>query len=285
MSAAARLWGGSLTVAVALHLGVGGAAFLWGNSPESDLPAGAFAGEIAAFGGAQATPGAAVAAAAAPPPPEAHEAEAEPPQAEPPPPKPEDAEVALPKPKPAPKPQAKPAPKPKPKPKPAAKPKPVVKAVPKPPVKPAEAPKPVAAPSAAPVQPVAQAAQAPVQTAPAPTEGAAGSPISGRLGAGGSDAGTPLGRYKALVYRALWQKRHYPAVAQRMGYEGEVEVAFTIAADGGIRDVRVTRESGHGALDREAAALLDRVHRFPPFPADLAVADLTFRIVIPFKLS
>ena len=259
MSAAARLWGGSLTVALALHLAVGAAAILWLNPPITDLPAGAFAVDLAEFGGAEAAPGAASAAAAAAAPPE--------PQAiETPPPKPVEAEVALPKPKPIPKPEPKPA-----------------KPVPKPPLKPTEAPKPTLRP--APVQAAAQAARAPVQTAPAPMEGAAGSPISGRLGAGGADAGTPLGRYKALVYHALWQKRHYPAVAQRMGYEGEVEVAFTVAADGDIRNVRVTQESGHGVLDREAVALLGRVRQFPPFPADLATPNLTFRIVIPFKLS
>ncbi|SBW12982.1 hypothetical protein KL86APRO_40001 [uncultured Alphaproteobacteria bacterium] len=188
-------------------------------------------------------------------------------------------EVALPKPKPKPDPRPKPE---KPKPKPVATP------APKPPPKPAETPQP-AAPAAAPSASAPSAAAALGGTGGAAaaglSEGSAGSPIAGRLGAGGVDAGTPLGRYKALVYHALWKNRRYPAVAQRMGYEGEVEVTFTIAADGGIRGVRVTRESGFGALDREADALLDRVRRFPPFPGDLQAQSLTFRIVIPFRLT
>jgi periplasmic protein TonB len=266
MGAEGRLWGGSLSAVLAAHLAVGVAAALWLKPPVSDLPAGAFAVELAEFGGAKASPGA---VAAAPPPPAAPQsAEVAPP---PPPPKPVEAEVALPKPKPIPKPEPKP--------------KPVAKPAPQPPAAPAEAPQPQAATSAAPEQSVASAASASGQTAPVAVEGAAGSPISGRLGAGGVEAGSPLGRYKALVYHALWQKRNYPAVAQRMGYEGEVEIAFTVAADGSISLVHVSRDSGHGVLDREASALLDRVRRFPPFPADLTAKSLTFRIVIPFKLS
>ncbi len=256
MGAAARLWGGSLSVALAFHLAAGAAALLWLAPPVPDLPAGAFAVELAEFGGAKAAAGATVAA----PSPAAPPVEAAPP------PKPVVAEVPLPK----------PLPKPQPKPKPIAKVPPQPTPVPKPaPVAAQPAPAAEAAPQAGAVAPAA----------PGPAEGAADSPISGRLGAGGVDAGSPLGRYKALVYQALWSKRNYPAVAQRMGYEGEVEVAFSVAADGGIGDVHVTRESGHGVLDREAVALLGRVRQFPPFPAGLAAQRLTFRIVIPFKLS
>lgn len=274
MSADARLWGGSLSVALTLHLAVGVAAILWLNPPITDLPAGTFAVELADFGGAQGAPGGggSPAATTAPLPP------VKPQTVEPSlPPKPVEAEVALPQPKPIPKPPPKPHP--------------VAKPAPKPPVQPAEAARPATEAPAAPVAEVpAQsigAGGAPGSAAGSGTggEGAVGSPISGRLGAGGVGAGTPLGRYKALVYHALWQKRSYPAVAQRMGYEGEVEIAFTVAADGDIADVHVTRESGHGVLDREAAALLGRVRRFPPIPAELGARSLTFRIVIPFKLS
>lgn len=272
MTAAVRLWGGSLTAALTLHLAAGLGAILWIRNPPADLPAGAFAVELADFGGVQGAPGAGGSRAAAPPPPpEPQAAEVQPP------PKPVEAEVALPK----------PVPKPPPKP----KPKPVAKPAPKPPVQPAEVARPAPQPSTAPVAeaPAAPAgaggASGPASASALGGEGSAGSPISGRLGAGGAAAGSPLGRYKALVYHALWKNRNYPAVAQRMGYEGEVEVAFTIAATGDIADVRVIQESGHGVLDREAVALLNRVRRFPPFPADLAAQALTFRIVIPFKLS
>lgn len=269
----ARLWGGSLGAAAALHGGAALAALLWLQAPVHELPAGAFAVEIASFGGAAGQAGGGAPAAHAPQPETRPEPRPEPLAVKPPPPVVE-PEVALPK----------PAPKPKPKPQP--KPQPVAKPTPEP--KPAEPPRP-----AAETAPEAAAASAPAAAlggtggaaAVIPGDGAAGSPISGRLGAGGVDAGTPLGRYKALVYHTMWKNRRYPAVAQRMGYEGEVEVAFTIAADGGISHVRVLRESGFGALDREAPALLDRIRTFPPIPQDLNAPSLTFRIVIPFRLS
>lgn len=275
-----RLWGGSFGAAAALHGGAALAALLWLQAPVNELPAGAFAVEIASFGGAAGESGGGAPAAPAPASrPEAKPQPAPEPEAVKPPPPVVEPEVALPQPKP--KPEPKPTPKPKP--------KPVATPAPKPPPKPAEAPQPAAPSATAPSASAPPAAAALGGTGGTATaglsEGSAGSPIAGRLGAGGVDAGTPLGRYKALVYHALWKNRRYPAVAQRMGYEGEVEVTFTVAADGGIRGVRVTRESGFGALDREVDALLDRVRRFPPFPADLRAQSLTFRIVIPFRLT
>lgn len=270
-----RLWGGSFGAAMALHGGAALAALLWLQTPKLDLPAGAFAVELANFGGAPGAAGGGAPAKPAPPPPPQPEVKpqpapeaAKPPVVEP--------EVALPKPKPEPKPQPKAAPKPVAKPAPQPQPKPA------PPAVAAAAPEPSApAPSA----PSAALGEAGGAAAPGPAEGSAGSPIAGRLGAGGVDAGSPLGRYKAQVYHALWKNRRYPPVAQRMGYEGEVEVTFTVAADGGIRNVRITRESDYGVLNREVESLLDRIRRFPPFPADLPAQSLTFRIAIPFKLS
>lgn len=276
----ARLWGGSLGGAALLHLGAAVAALTWMQTPKSEMPAGAFAVEIASFGGTIGQAGGRAAAAPAQQQPEAvPKPQPQPEAAKPSPPQPVEPEVVLPK------------PKPKPPPKPEVKPKPA----PKPAAKPASKPQPAASSPRPPEEAAAPASPRPPQAASvggagapgiAAAEGSAGSPIVGRLGAGGVDAGTPLGRYKALVYHALWKHRRYPAVAQRMGYQGDVEVGFTVAADGAIRDVRLVRGSGFGALDREASeALFERVRRFPPFPAGLAPRDLSFRLVIPFRLS
>ncbi|WP_337998125.1 TonB family protein [Oleispirillum naphthae] len=253
-----RLWSASLMLTLGLHAGAALGLALLRSAPVNDMPAGAFSLELAAFGGnTAAAAGGGAKAAPAPAP--------QPKDVEPPKPKPvEKAEAALPKPEPKPKHKPKPQPKP-------------VAAAPK--------PAPESAPPAAPASAAASSAGNGGAAGLAGEAGQGGGVISGRLGGGGIGAGTPLGRYKLLVFQALWQSRKYPDVARRMGYQGDVEVEFSVAANGEILASRLVAESGHGVLDREAKALLHRVRRFPPFPHDLHRTALTFRVTIPFRLT
>ncbi|MBN2753007.1 MAG: energy transducer TonB [Rhodospirillaceae bacterium] len=253
-----RLWSMSLVVAMGLHA-VGVLGMVWTRSkPVNDMPAGAFSLELAAFGGnPQALPGGGGAKAAPAPQPEVKEA---------PKPKPviHKAEVPLPKPK----------PKPKVKPKEVeAKPAPQANESTK-----AEAPPHV-------VQSAAVSNGSGGRAGLDGQAGAGGGLVSGRLGGGGSGLGTPLGRYKVLVFQSLWRHRKYPTLAQRMGYEGDVEVEFSLAASGEILNSRLVSGCGFGVLDREASALLRRVRKFPAFPSDLHRSTLTFRVTIPFQLT
>jgi protein TonB len=50
----------------------------------------------------------------------------------------------------------------------------------------------------------------------------------------------------------------YPARARRRGWQGTVEVGLAIGRDGRVRDVRVARSSGFGALDTAAVAVARR---------------------------
>ncbi|MGE4527757.1 MAG: energy transducer TonB [Rhodospirillaceae bacterium] len=253
-----RLWSASLMLTLGLHAGAAIALTLIHSAPVNDMPAGAFSLELAAFGGStQASMGGGAKAAPAPAP--------QPKEVEPPKPKPvEKAEVALPKPQ--------PKHKPKPQPKPVA-------AAPKP--APEPAPPAPAAPASAATSAVGNGGAAGLTG----DAGQGGGVIAGRLGGGGVGAGTPLGRYKLMVFQALWQSRKYPDIARRMGYQGDVTVEFCIAASGEILESRLVSESGHGVLDREGKALLHRVRRFPPFPHDLHRTALTFRVTIPFRLT
>jgi protein TonB len=257
--ARARLWSSALSLAMAVHVaGILGMA-LFRSAPVNDMPAGAFMLELPAFGGnPDAAPGGGAARAAPAPQPEAREV---------PPPKPveREAEVAL----------------PKPKPKPEKKPKPVENR----PAPPSD--RPVAADAPPQVNPSSAAAadgtggMAGLSGGP----GGGGGGGAGRVGGGGTGLGTPLGRYKVLVFQALWSHRRYPPVAQRMGYQGDVEIEFTVNAQGEILARKVLSSSGFPVLDREGDALLQRVRRFPPFPKDLRHNVLTFRVAIPFQLT
>ena len=68
----------------------------------------------------------------------------------------------------------------------------------------------------------------------------------------------------------------YPATARRMGWEGNVVVAFQLLSDGSVRDVRVVQGSGHAALDRGA---VDAVRNASPFPRSPVEAEVITPVV------
>lgn len=73
-------------------------------------------------------------------------------------------------------------------------------------------------------------------------------------------------------YLAAWKARmerlgtlNYPTIARVRGGDPVLEVA--LAANGSLREVRVIRSSGHGALDQAAIDLVRLASPYDPFPA------------------
>jgi periplasmic protein TonB len=109
----------------------------------------------------------------------------------------------------------------------------------------------------APGSPHAPAAVAvPVPTGQGHVNAAAGSP------AGTPGAGSAAGDF-AWIRDAIQRSIAYPPAARKMGWEGQVVVAFQLLSDGSVRDVRVVKGSGHSALDLGA---VDAVRSASPFP-------------------
>ena len=160
--------------------------------------------------------------------------------------------------------------------------------LPEPPVLPA--PQPVAnAPEAtAPESPSAAAADmgAPVPGSPhAPGAAPAAATVPtgqgpGKAAAGGlpgiPGAAPPPSAEFAWIRDAIQGAIAYPATARRMGWEGNVVVAFQLLSDGSVRDVRVVRGSGHAALDRGA---IDAVRNASPFPRSPVEAEVITPVV------
>ena len=71
----------------------------------------------------------------------------------------------------------------------------------------------------------------------------------------------------------------YPPMARKMGWHGQVKIAFVVCEDGGVRDVRVVDSSGHGLLDRNA---VDTVKHVAPFPRPPVLAEI--RMAISYRL-
>ncbi len=121
----------------------------------------------------------------------------------------------------------------------------------------------------APGSPHAPAA-APVPTGQGPVKAAAG----GLPGIPG--APPPPSAEFAWIRDAIQGAIAYPATARRMGWEGNVVVAFQLLSDGSVRDVRVVQGSGHAALDRGA---IDAVRNASPFPRSPVEAEVITPVV------
>lgn len=111
--------------------------------------------------------------------------------------------------------------------------------------------------------------------APRGVPGGKGGWISATIGRSGSlDAG-PVA--KMLVAPP------YPASAAREGIEGEVEVEFTIRADGSVTDVTILRATPPGVFEQAARRAVAR-WQFLPQQVDGRAVDTRARQVLEFRL-
>jgi protein TonB len=115
----------------------------------------------------------------------------------------------------------------------------------------------------------------------------AGEPRSGRGDAvelllRGKDSGehwiSPDTRASTLApYLAEWKRKvervgtlNFPTAARQSGLSGSPVVEVEIEADGRLREARVRRTSGFGALDEAALMILKLASPFNPFPPEVA---------------
>ena len=92
--------------------------------------------------------------------------------------------------------------------------------------------------------------------------------------------GTPLGAYlqdiEAQVF-ARWRSTDLDTHARAIGIQGDVAVQYTISANGGVRDIRVTRSSGLPALDAMAVHAIPQ--HLPRLPQELGLTELRHEIL------
>jgi protein TonB len=78
--------------------------------------------------------------------------------------------------------------------------------------------------------------------------------------------------------------RDYPLRARRLRQEGTAEVVVKVGADGKVKDVSVSRSSGHRVLDEEAVERVRSVLPLPKAPPDLRGREFSIQVPISFKL-
>lgn len=77
----------------------------------------------------------------------------------------------------------------------------------------------------------------------------------------------------------------YPAIARKQGWQGHVNVEFTVQPDGQLTDVRVTRSSGYHVLDQSALAALRKVGHLTEAPRWLNGQSIKVELPVIYRLE
>ncbi|TYC53120.1 energy transducer TonB [Rhodobacterales bacterium] len=153
-------------------------------------------------------------------------------------------------------------------------------AKPEPPVR--KTPKKVAKKTAKPVQPKGAEASS-RRGGERVTSRNAQSNANGRADARTNDGGTKAAsNYKGKVAAKLRRAKRYPRAARREGLVGTVRVAFTIASNGSVSGIRITRSSGHQTLDQAAIEMVRRASPMPKFPRDLRKPSMQIQVPVQY---
>lgn len=147
-------------------------------------------------------------------------------------------------------------------------------------------PRTVPAPAAPPPPPQTQSVPEAARTPPPEAE----PPVARAEPAPPAPAGAPpdpaaLAHYAQALAGLIARHRAYPRQAQMRGWQGEVELALEIGADGRLRDAQVRRSSGFEALDRQALEMARRARPLPPPPPALQRRDFVVLVPVVFRLG
>jgi protein TonB len=89
---------------------------------------------------------------------------------------------------------------------------------------------------------------------------------------------------RAQLQQAFRLQFHYPRLAIRRGWQGEVRLGLQLAADGALNHIRVIQSSGHHILDRAALDSLTRVERLPDAASILNGQSLALELPVRYRL-
>lgn len=76
----------------------------------------------------------------------------------------------------------------------------------------------------------------------------------------------------------------YPALAARSGWQGVLNISFTIKKDGTVTNINVGKSSNYPVLDDAAVTALRLAVPFPPFPDDFGIEEININGQFEYKL-
>ncbi len=156
----------------------------------------------------------------------------------------------------------------------------------RPPPRPRPAPHAVQQPSVPPVAapPLTASLPVPARRSPTPSGAPTPAPLSPTTAAPPSSQTAINGAWRNALATWMQSRKRYPDEARRQNTEGQVAVRFTVGRDGQVLDAQVVHGSGSDLLDQAALSMF-RGGRAPPFPADMAQAQITTTISVRYRLA
>lgn len=114
-------------------------------------------------------------------------------------------------------------------------------------------------------------------------ENAVASSSTGKKGAKNQAFGNAAeSNYKGKVRSKVQRHFRYPKAADRAGIHGTVQVSFTVLADGGVGNVRISKSSGSPVLDEAALNAVRGAEPFPKIPDAANRGSWPFTIPLQF---
>ena len=87
------------------------------------------------------------------------------------------------------------------------------------------------------------------------------------------------------LYEILDKKKTYPKMAKRRHLEGVSYVSFTLCKDGAIKNILISKSSGHKLLDKAALKLVQSIKSYKAIPEAVSRVSLNLEIPIKYKRS
>jgi protein TonB len=104
----------------------------------------------------------------------------------------------------------------------------------------------------------------------------------GKTGKGTSPGNAAVTNYPGKVVSKLRRALRYPAQARAKRLKGEVRVAFTVSANGGVGGIHVVVSSGSPILDKAAVDTVRRAAPFPAIPPEAGRSSWPFTVPLAF---
>lgn len=84
-------------------------------------------------------------------------------------------------------------------------------------------------------------------------------------------------KYLVNMKNRIELKWEYPFAASRNGWQGNLQIDFTIKKDGTVADIKLVKSSNYPVLDDAAITALRLASPFPPFPAGFSVEEINIK--------
>jgi TonB family protein len=91
--------------------------------------------------------------------------------------------------------------------------------------------------------------------------------------------------YARVIKERIMMHWSYPAEAKKNLVEGRLLVLFSLNREGDLTRLDITKSSGHGILDQEAATAIRNASPFPSFPEHITVSRLNVQASFDYYIT